>query len=1141
MLWGGRIAIRIRDAFAGSHWRACSPMLAPIVSSDETGSPLATQTTELASPDRTRTREPTWQKKPASPSLPDPHRVAGSQPRDPERYQILAEHGRGGLGRVSRAHDLDLGRDVAIKELLSRDPVAEVRFLREALITARLEHPGIVAVHEAGHWPDGTPFYAMKLVSGRPLRELIIGRATAEERIRLLHHVIAVADAIAYAHDRHIIHRDLKPANVIVGDFGETIVIDWGLAKDLTCADGSIDHSGPVRTTPGDGLTAVGSILGTPAYMAPEQLRGEPVDQRADVFAIGAMLWELCTLEKLSVVEPPLRHRTLRRAGIDEDLVTIITKSLDPDPGRRYPDAGGLAADLKAFKSGARIAARSYSPLAMLAHWIRRHRTLALSAAAAIVLAVAGTAVYVRNIAVERDRADTALARVEATSGDLAREHAALTLKHAQLLLATDPSAALDTLATYQGPDHDRVNQLRAEAIGRGVATVRAVPHTDNVVWAEGMPDGAIISLGVEGTIARTSPGQPRAVLARDATRWSAHAYAPARHVLAYFCGVADLCMLDVLHGVRLPVPPVFRGVDLAGVAFSPGGDQLALLSRGGILEVFDVAVLARAARRLQLATDHGVAVRFVDETRIIVEIAGGIQLARMTGELQTLRVPDGSLLDAGASGAAFATTRGQAVVLELDPLRVVTRQDLCHDRVTGLRFVPGKPVLAYACKDGTVGIWDPERGGLTHPIHLEGYADLLAVSAAGDYLLAATENGTLAALDLDSDLVTTYRGHEFRLTLIVPPTREYPFLLSGDERGGLRAWPLPQRFARVVANFHDQLQRAIFSERAAAVVATTTHPELATFSIAGGARTVRPHVDGAFRIVGGVNGSVFATYGFSDLVELWSSDTMSRTRLLDTHHGSVEHLEFVGDTEELITAGQDGRLVRWTAAGQPRPIARFDLPISTFAAAPATRSMVVGTVDGALWRATEDGRVLALKAGRANVTRMLTRPGASSIYVGYADGEVVVIDTRSWRHAVLLRAGEAIRDMAVTPDDRTLAVAANNGIIHVGTRGGDTWTEAGTTWVALTARARWIALTADGLLVANCTGGVLWLWSSVHRTWLCLPTGKADPSMVVVTPDNKAAAALDNDGRIIQVDLDAVRKALDSMQPTHTRRQSAP
>jgi tetratricopeptide (TPR) repeat protein/tRNA A-37 threonylcarbamoyl transferase component Bud32 len=323
----------------------------------------------------------------------DPRAATTGLRRDPERYEIIGEHGRGGLGRVMRVRDRELGRDIAIKELIKRGHVREMRFLREALITARLEHPGIVPVHEAGRWPDGTPFYAMKLVSGRPLRDLIAERPVVEDRIALLHHVIAVADAIAYAHGRNIIHRDLKPANVIVGEFGETIVIDWGLAKDRSTVDDAAVGDGPFRTGE-DGLTAEGTVLGTPSYMAPEQRRGEPVDQRGDVFAIGVMLWELCALERPA--DDRERHRVLRRARIARDLAAIIEKSLADDPADRYRDAGALAADLKAFKSGARIAARSYSPFARLAHAVRRHRALALSVAGALASAAAAFAISAR-------------------------------------------------------------------------------------------------------------------------------------------------------------------------------------------------------------------------------------------------------------------------------------------------------------------------------------------------------------------------------------------------------------------------------------------------------------------------------------------------------------------------------------------------------------------------------------------------------------------------------------------------------------------------------------------------------------------------------------------------------------------------
>jgi WD40 repeat protein len=391
-----------------------------------------------------------------------PPGIAPASTRSHERYQVLAEFGRGGIGRVSRAHDRELGRDVAIKELITRNLLNEVRFLREAMITARLEHPSIVPVHGAGRWPDGTPFYAMKLVSGRPLRDLMVERKTVDQRIGLLHHVIAVADAIAYAHGRNIIHRDLKPANVIIGDFGETIVIDWGLAKDLSSTEESDVGGGPFRAPQDNDLTGTGAVFGTPSYMAPEQERGERVDQRADVFAIGIMLWELCALDRVAPADHRLRHRILRRAGIEHDLAVIVVKALDPDPRRRYRDAGALAADLKAFKSGAHISARNYSLLALLVHWTRRHRTLALSLAVLVVLAAVGGAIYVRDITSERDRADSAL-------GDARRQAQRAMLASAALLLERDPTQAWSVLAALEGSDPE-TTLLRARIAAAGVA-----------------------------------------------------------------------------------------------------------------------------------------------------------------------------------------------------------------------------------------------------------------------------------------------------------------------------------------------------------------------------------------------------------------------------------------------------------------------------------------------------------------------------------------------------------------------------------------------------------------------------------------------------------------------------------------------
>jgi serine/threonine protein kinase len=293
--------------------------------------------------------------------------------RDRQRYQFGAEHARGGIGKIVLAHDRKLDRQVAIKELLRPGNAAQARFVREAMITARLEHPGIVPVHEAGRWPSGEPFYSMKLVSGRSLAEVIKSTRTLDERLALLPNVVAVADAIAYAHGELVIHRDLKPSNVMVGACGETVVIDWGLAKDLTRPNEAADLlAEPSRNSSQSGLTMVGTVIGTPAYMPPEQAEGLPVDERADVYALGAMLYHLLAgqipyadtkptsgseLVDLVKAGPPT---SLPRLGPDTPagLLAIIDKAMARKPSDRYANAGELAVDLKRCSSAQLLGAR---------------------------------------------------------------------------------------------------------------------------------------------------------------------------------------------------------------------------------------------------------------------------------------------------------------------------------------------------------------------------------------------------------------------------------------------------------------------------------------------------------------------------------------------------------------------------------------------------------------------------------------------------------------------------------------------------------------------------------------------------------------------------------------------------------------
>jgi serine/threonine protein kinase/tetratricopeptide (TPR) repeat protein len=366
-----------------------------------------------------------------------PAGVDGLAEVSPAAYQLEGEFARGGMGRILLARDRRLGRTVALKELhTGAGPGAPGRFVREALVTARLQHPAVVPVYEAGRWPDGRPFYAMKLVEGRSLEALLRDAPDLAGRLALLPHLTAVAEAVAYAHSQRVIHRDLKPANVLVGPFGETVVVDWGLARELGTA-GVVEHeeSGPVSpTASGEGQTVTGTVLGTPHYMPPEQARGLAVDERADVYALGAMLYFLLTgapphsgrtageaLEAAATgsVEPVER----REPEAPPDLVAIVRKAMAPAPAERYPTAMELAGDLRRFQTGQLVSAYRYSTRDLVRRFLRKHRTAVAVASvltAALVLAVAIGFLAVRRQArvaeAERDRARRAAEKAERTS-----------------------------------------------------------------------------------------------------------------------------------------------------------------------------------------------------------------------------------------------------------------------------------------------------------------------------------------------------------------------------------------------------------------------------------------------------------------------------------------------------------------------------------------------------------------------------------------------------------------------------------------------------------------------------------------------------------------------------------------------------
>jgi serine/threonine-protein kinase len=370
----------------------------------------------------------------------EPPRPVEVQPEPPVRefaglrYQPLRYHARGGLGVVFVANDTEVSRKVALKRIQERRrhlPQDRERFQREARITGRLEHPGVVPVYSMGQDTSGNPYYTMRFVEGSTLAEAIetIHQQDGKPRLlverehglrALLTRFVAVCQTVAYAHSRGVIHRDLKPSNILVGDFGETLVIDWGLARNLN------DHP-----EEGSNSTQIGKALGTWGFISPEQARGDwtRVGPPSDIFGLGATLYAILTGQapyggNNAVVDAQagkfIRPRQLARE-VPGDLEAVCLKAMAAVPEDRYSSALELAADVQRWLDDEPVRARPEPLSQKLRRWARRHRTLV---AAGLVLLVAGVVGLSLGLwAVGREQART----VEALEAEKASLERALT------------------------------------------------------------------------------------------------------------------------------------------------------------------------------------------------------------------------------------------------------------------------------------------------------------------------------------------------------------------------------------------------------------------------------------------------------------------------------------------------------------------------------------------------------------------------------------------------------------------------------------------------------------------------------------------------------------------------------------------
>jgi serine/threonine protein kinase len=340
---------------------------------------------------------------------------------DANRFRVLRAHREGGLGEVLLAHDRQLDRDVAVKQIKPRwrDSVeARQRFIQEAKVTGRLEHPGIVPVYAMGTWPDGQHYYAMRFIEGDTMKDAIDryhqpvhSSSPADDRrlqMRdLLSRFVDVCNTIQYAHSKKILHRDIKPSNIMVGPYGETLVVDWGLAKLLdepVEESMTADFARALGSGSGSTPTQVGGTVGTPNYMSPEQAAGklDEIGTRTDVYLLGATLYQILTgrpphqadsvamlLKQVGQgrLTPPREFAT----KLSPALEAICLKAMAANPADRYADANEIADDINRWMADQPVSIHSDGLSVRLNRWMRHHRTAtATIVVATILLSIGG-------------------------------------------------------------------------------------------------------------------------------------------------------------------------------------------------------------------------------------------------------------------------------------------------------------------------------------------------------------------------------------------------------------------------------------------------------------------------------------------------------------------------------------------------------------------------------------------------------------------------------------------------------------------------------------------------------------------------------------------------------------------------------